>query len=135
MNASAFTAIEFRQIGENSLSDEYAVELFEALSSLVVVDRIFLDLTKVTKIPDNAFKLVNGRQTKLSSIHLNYVGAHHGNLQSVGSKPFYYLDNLKYISLANQQIKHLSANAFDFENPSKYDLNIHFEATQLTGKA
>ncbi len=135
LNASAFTAEEFRQMGENSLSDEYVVQLFDALSSLVVVDRIFLDLIKVTKIPDNAFKLINGRQTKLANIHLNYIGAHFGSIESVGNKPFYYLDNLKYISLANQPIKHLSAKAFDFENASKFDLDVHFEATKLTGKA
>lgn len=132
LNASALTAEEFRQMGENKLSDTYIEELFSALSSLTRINRIYLDLIDATKIPDHAFKIINGRQTQLESIHLNYIGAHYGHLKSVGNYPFYYLDNLKFISLANQPISHLSANSFDFEVPSKTNLEIRLEATQLT---
>ena len=133
LNSSAFTLEEFRQMGENQLTDEHIGELFDALSSLVVVNRIYLSLTKTKVIPDNAFKIINGRQENLESIHLNYVGAKYGSVSTVENNAFYYLNNLKYISIANQPLRHLKAHAFDFERPKQTDLIIHLESTQLTG--
>lgn len=120
-------------MGESQLTDEHIEELFDALSSLVSVNRIFLEMTKATKVPDNAFKIINGRQTKLETIHLNYIGGKFGGIQTIGNKAFYYLDNLRYISIANQPIKILKAHSFDFEQTSTVNFNLHLEAAKLNG--
>lgn len=51
LNASAFTAEEFRKTGRTNIGDQNVDNLFNALSSLVNINRIFLDFTHVTKIP------------------------------------------------------------------------------------
>ena len=133
LNSSAHTLEEFHQTGDNKLTNAHAQELFDALSAMVSVNRIFLNLIQVTQIPDNAFRIINGRQSNLESIHLNYNGARYGSIESVGNKAFYYLDNLKYISIANQPIKYLKAQSFDFEKSSDQTLEIHLEATWIHG--
>src|SRR5258708_34260367 len=94
--------------------------IFDMLSSFVNLETITIYSESVTTIPENAFKIVNGQQTKLTSIEL----CCRNSLTTIGNNAFSDLNNLKFLSLANQNISHINSHSFHFNNGSNGILYI-----------
>ncbi len=132
-NSSGSLGINVLELRYDSLiSDEYSGELFNSLSYLKNIEWIDLYTRNITRIPKNAFKDVNGRQTKLKQI-----GIYSKNeklfkaIKSIEDNPFYYLNNLTDIHLFGNELDSISKQAFDFELSSENKLNIGLENNHL----
>ena len=93
--------------------------LFESISKFIALILLTLKNNNITHIPDNAFKPLNGYQNNL--IYLHFSGL---SIQSIGSRPFYYLKSLTYIDFANTSISYIPENALSIKETSKQLLRL-----------
>ncbi|XP_054166200.1 vasorin-like [Oppia nitens] len=105
-------------------------DIFGALSSLHLINKIQIIGSGIQQIPDNAF---NGilKQINLNSIDLsgNDQG---GNIKSIGKHAFSKLPNLRNINLSSHKINTIWSNAFQFEDWSVNTLTINLNQNPLT---
>lgn len=125
-NNTAKSVRHFEQRGPTKLGNWYLNQLFDALSSLVNVRHISLELNSMKSFPSYAFTSEN-RQSRVESFRLRA-----DSLTQIPNYAFYELHNLKYISLKSDQISRIAAHSFDFEMPSNNIITIDLRGNQLT---
>ncbi|CAG2111711.1 unnamed protein product [Medioppia subpectinata] len=93
--------------------------LFEALSKFVNIEDIDLSYNNLQQIPANAFKPINGYQTKLKDIIICDT-----TIEVLGAKAFWSIPALNSLSVYDTAISHIPDDAFAFEKPSNKTLYI-----------
>jgi hypothetical protein len=118
----------------SKLSDDPSkFDLYAALSSLVNLEVISLSLeyNSVHKIPDYAFRDINGKQNSLEYIEFNGYFI----LSSIGNYAFYEIPNLSFIRFNSITIENISAHAFDFYDSNERVLSIFMQNSSLNEKS
>ncbi|UXI17259.1 hypothetical protein NH340_JMT03203 [Sarcoptes scabiei] len=127
---------EFVVSGESSLGeDRYASELFDALNSMVNVEKILLNRNRLRSIPTVAFGKKPEKQFRLKELNFNGFSSKNGHIKTVGNFAFYYLNELQYLYLSHQRINFLPMNAFDFEQSSNKTLYIYLGNNKLNSSS
>lgn len=129
-NNTAKSVIVFDQRGETKLGKKYVHQLFDALSSLVNVKIIILELNQLKTFPTYAFRNINGKQLKLEKLSI-----HSKSMNKISNYAFYELPNLKYLTINANKILKIFANSFDFEMPSNNLINIDLQNNKLNGSS
>ncbi|KAH9394305.1 hypothetical protein TYRP_004355 [Tyrophagus putrescentiae] len=115
--------------GENRLGVNYMLEFFDSLSTLVNVREMHLELNKLKNIPSVAFRDINsGQKMRLERLYISSR-----SLTQIGNYAFYFLHNLRHIKIhSDVGLQHISAHAFDINQPSNHQLTIDLRLNQLT---
>ncbi|XP_054165970.1 uncharacterized protein LOC128963484 [Oppia nitens] len=105
-------------------------DIFGALSSMHLINKISIIGSGIQKIPDNAF---NGilKQIFLNTIDLSGQDQG-GNITSIGKHAFSKLPNLLNVNLATHKINEISSNAFQFEDWNQNQLTINLRRNPMT---
>lgn len=111
---SAETIEEIRIEKVPKLGD-HPSEVFAALSTLTHVKEMQLFDNNIRIIPPYAF-----RGDRLEKLEID------DQLDSIQNRAFYYLNNLQILTFADQGIKSIETQAFEFEKESNKSLQIHF---------
>lgn len=93
--------------------------IYEALNSMINLEKISLIHTNITVLPDNAFHSTNG--STLNNLALIYIV---GSLQTIGNNAFQELNNLETIDFFNSSFNFIPENAFQFTRSSNKSLFI-----------
>jgi hypothetical protein len=96
------------------------------LSSIAIIN------VSLTKIPNNAFRSLNGPQVNLSTIEIS-----HNKINSIGNDAFRYLSYLQKLKLDHNQISYITEKAFNFRDVSQDDmlLTVILDDNNLTSKS
>ena len=104
-------------------------EFFDALSSLVNVREMYLELNNLLVIPNMAFRnMTNGQLLRLEKLRIISR-----KLTQISSYAFYELPYLRWIKIhSSVGLKRISAHSFDISQPSNHRLTIDLRSNQLT---
>ena len=117
--------------GSNQLGIMYVSELFDALSTLVSVVEMHLELENLNYLPNYGFRsLHRGSTLKLQSLRILS-----STLTQIPSYAFYDLINIQQINVVSSNgLQHISGHAFNMANQSDEALLIDLRYNQLTNK-
>ncbi len=99
-------------------------DIFQAFSSMVNIELIYLTDNMIEEIPDYAFRPINGSQNKLSLLYIS-----DNTIKKIGNFAFKDLNDLSSLTIDSNKVSHISKNAFSFEKPS--DSKIEIDLTNL----
>lgn len=125
-NRTAKSVRNFFQEGRTKLGDKYVNQLFDALSSLVNVRHISLELNSMKSFPSYAFTS-DGHQSRVEWFSLRADW-----LTAIANYAFYELHNLRHIRVKADRLNRIGGHSFDFEIPSNHILNIDLRNNRLT---
>jgi hypothetical protein len=131
INTHAFTATNlwiktFRSYSlhlENNPPDN---DLFRALSLMNNLTQLSVYNGKLTEIPSNAFRPLNGPHKYLNSIILDNM-----MIKNIGDRPFWSLPSVKEILLRPNNLSFISSHAFEMKSKSTEFLTIGLNSNQL----
>ena len=103
-----------------------AEDLFKALDQMRSLKSLDLTSNGFTKIPDNAFPLV---QESLQDAIVSGQAIH-----DVGIAPFIHLTNLTFLAIHNSGVRHFPAGSLDLNNKNKVDLRL-VDNNWITGES
>ncbi len=106
-------------------------DIFHATSLMLNIEKVWFRYTKLSKIPSHAFRPINGIQSKLWQlfVHLSPY------IKEIGNFPFYYLPNLKELSLDWTSIEFIPSDAFHLEKGSNETITIDLDGLKLNGSS
>lgn len=118
------------QLGENKLGRQNINQLFDALSSLVNVREMNLELNNLHMIPNYVFRNILGPSHK---IRLERLRISSRSLTQISSYAFYELPSLRFIKIHTTiGLQRVSAHAFDINQTSNHQLIIDLRSNQMT---
>lgn len=118
------------KIGENRLGINFVNEFFDALSTLVNVREMHLELHHLRVIQSVAFR----NMTTDGKLRLQKLRIISRSLAQISSYAFYQLHSLQSIKVHSTEsgLQRISAHAFDIAQPSTHPLTIDLRYNQLT---
>ena len=130
-NKTAKSVRHFEQVGQSKLAKRFVNQLFDALSSLVNVRHMTLELNAMKSFPSYAFTS-DGHQSRP---RVEWFDLKADSLTTIANYAFYELHNLRHIRLKADRLQLIAGHSFDFEMPSNHILNIDLRNNQLTVKS
>jgi hypothetical protein len=101
-------------------------DLFFMLSSMVNLEDLKICYTNLDAIPSHAFRPANGNQNSLT-----FIDFFNNQIKEIGDSPFYYLDNLSYLTFAVNNISSIPKTAFNFKNNSNRSIALYLWKNNL----
>lgn len=119
----------FVSIGENRLGNKFINQLFDALSSLINVREMHLELNNLEMIPSYAFRNIESNTNEngnwIKRIRLERLKIISKSLTQISSYAFYELNSLRFVKIeSNKALERISAHAFDIAQPFSHSLLI-----------
>jgi hypothetical protein len=124
--ASVVRDISFRSCFglENSPPD---YDLFEALNSLMNIEKIYLSKVNLSLIPEGTFRQ---KRLKIFSIFENPYQQF-----TIGDYAFYECDQLNSVWIVSTNMNYISKNTFNIKNPSQTQLNLYLQENNFDGSS
>ncbi len=109
---------------ENSPPD---YDLFEALNSLMNIEKIDLFVVNLSLIPERAFRQ---KMLKIFSFYRNYYQQF-----TIGDYAFYECDQLNFVGIGYTNMNYISKNMFNIKNPSQTRLYLDLRENNFDGSS
>jgi hypothetical protein len=106
-------------------------DIFFSISLMLNIESVIIENTNLTKIPSNAFRPVNGVQNKLWQLYIHDSSS----IREIGNYPFYYLPNLRDLSIESTSIDFIPPNAFHLKKEFNETITIWLDWLKLNGSS